>query len=161
MAARRQHELLRSGSPLPDLRLAQLENGERSLVELAARGPVLLVFFKVTCPVCQFTLPFLERIHAGALPVCAISQNDAEDTREFNREFRLSLPTLLDDEESGFPVSNAFGISTVPVMFLVERDRTVSQVFEGWRKKDMEWLGARAGIQLFRPGDYVPEWKAG
>jgi hypothetical protein len=34
-------------------------------------------------------------------------------------------------------------------------------VIEGWRKKEMESLAAPALASLFRPGDYVPEWKAG
>ncbi len=162
MAARRQPKLLSTGAEVPDLRLARLEGGDVSLRELAADNPVLLVFFKVTCPVCQLTLPFLQRIHdGGVLPVYAISQNDNEDTREFNRSFRLSLPALRDDEESGFAASNAFGISSVPTMFLIERGGTVSRVFEGWRKNDVEWLAAQGRAQVFRPDDYVPEWKAG
>jgi peroxiredoxin len=161
MAARRHPKLLSTGSPVPNLRLARLDGPAMGLSDVAANGPALLAFFKITCPVCQLALPFLERIHAaGTLPVYAVSQNDDEDTREFNREFRLSLPTLLDDEDLDFPVSNAFGISTVPTLFLLERGG-VSQVIEGWRKKEMEALGARAGIEMFRAGERVPEWKAG
>ncbi len=160
MAARRHSEPLGIGSPIPDLRLPSLEGGDQSLATLTA-GRVLLVFFKISCPVCQFTLPYVERIHAaGTLPVYAISQNDAEDTREFNREFQLSLPALLDREEAGFPAGNAFHISSVPTLFLAAGG-AVSRVLEGWSRKEMEWLGEQAGIRLFRPGDYVPEWKAG
>ena len=129
--------------------------------DLAANGPVLLAFFKISCPVCQLTLPFLERIHGNRLPVYAISQNDAEDTREFNRYYRLSLPTLLDREEEDFPVSNAFGISSVPTMFLIERDGTVSRVIEGWQKAEIEKLGELAGVQAIGAADRVPQWKAG
>jgi peroxiredoxin len=123
---------------------------------------VLLAFFKVTCPVCQFALPFLERLHAaGTLAIYGISQNDGEDTREFNREFGITFPMLCDTEESGFPVSDAFGISSVPTLFLVERDGTISRAVEGWRKKEIEWLGEKAGVVPFRRGENVPEWKAG
>ena len=38
------------------------------------------------------------------------------------------LPLLLDEEDAGFPASNAYGISTVPTMYLVERDGTISRV---------------------------------
>jgi peroxiredoxin len=162
MAAGRQPKLLDAGSPVPDVRLKLLNGGDVSLREIAARGPALLAFFKISCPVCQLTFPFLERLHAaGTLAVYGISQNDARDTREFNEDFGITFPTLLDDEDSGFPASNAFGISSVPTLFLVERDGAISHVIEGWRKKEMEFLAAKAGVPVFRQGDNVPEWKAG
>ena len=131
------------------------------MAEVSAGGRVLLVFFKVTCPVCQLTLPFLERMHvSGTLGICAISQNDARDTREFNGYYGVTVPTLLDSEDDDFPASNAYGISSVPTMFLVE-DGMISRVTEGWSKPDMEALGAAAGITLFRTDDDVPAWKAG
>ena len=91
MASQRQLKLLAAGVPAPDFRLARLDGGETSLAEIAVRGPALLVFFKISCPVCQMTLPFLGRIHAtGSLPVYGISQNDARDTREFMQEFDVT-----------------------------------------------------------------------
>ena len=162
MASRRQRPLLDPGARAPGFRLSRLEGGEATLAEIVAGGRVLLVFFKVTCPVCQMTLPFLERMHAsGTLAICAISQNDARDTREFNRSFGVTIPTLLDSEDEDFPASNAYGIASVPTMFLVEGDGKISRVTEGWSKLDMEALGAAAGIALFRADDDVPAWKAG
>jgi peroxiredoxin len=108
------------------------------------------------------TFPFLERIHAaGAARIFGISQNDAADTREFNEEFGVTFPTLLDSEDEGFPASNDYGISSVPTMFLVEPGGAITQVMEGWRKRDIEALAVPAVAGLFRPGEYVPEWKAG
>ena len=162
MASRRRPALLDPGKPAPAFRLPLLEGGESTLAEWTARARVLLVFFKVTCPVCQLTLPFLERLHrAGALQICGISQNDAADTREFNTYFGLGFPTLLDSEDEGFPVSNSFGISSVPTMFLVEPAGLIARVIEGWNRKDLEAVGAAAGVTLFRPQDNVPAWKAG
>src|SRR5580700_1454155 len=109
MAARRPHQLLTTGTRAPDFRLPPLDGADVSLQELLTRAPVLLAFFKVTCPVCQMTFPFLERLHAaGALPIYGISQNDPADTRDFNREFGVTFPTLLDTEDRGFPVSNDY-----------------------------------------------------
>jgi peroxiredoxin len=162
MAARHTNRPLDVGARPPDFHLPRLTGGEATLSELISQGPVLLAFYKVTCPVCQLTFPFLERIHsAGTLPIYGISQNDDEDTLEFNRHFGVTFPTLRDPEESGFQVSNAFGISSVPTMFLIEPGGAISKVIEGWRKKEIEWLGAQAGAAPFRPGENVPEWKAG
>jgi peroxiredoxin len=154
-------KLLKAGSRAPDFRLARLDGGETALADIAANGPALLAFFKVSCPVCQLTFPFLARIHSAALPVYGISQNGPEDTRDFNRRFGVTFPVLLDSERGGFPASNGFGISTVPTLFLVERDGSVSRVVEGWSKKDVEWLGSRAGVNVFRAEEDVPAWKAG
>ncbi len=162
MGASRQRQLLKTGSRAADFRLARLDGAETSLKDIIANGPALLAFFKVSCPVCQLTLPFLDRIHAaGALSIYGVSQNPAGDTREFNHRFGVSFPTLLDSAESGYPVSNAFGISSVPTLFLIERDGTVSNVIEGWSKRDISELGSRSGVSPFRESDSVPEWKAG
>jgi peroxiredoxin len=162
MASRRQQPLPHPGTLAPGFRLASLEGGEVTLAGLTSGGPVLLVFFKITCPVCQMAMPFLERLHRqGALPVYGISQNDPDDTREFNQEFGVTFPILLDSEEEGFPASNAYGLSSVPTMFLVEPGGTLERVIEGWSKLDMEALGASAGMTLFAAGDNVPAWKAG
>jgi len=165
MAARRTLKLLQAGARAPDFRLPRIiegkAGGEATLYDLIAGGELLLAFFKVTCPVCQFTFPFLERLHQGALKIYGISQNDDEDTREFNREFGVTFPTLLDPEDGDFAASNAFGISIVPTMFLVEPDGAISRVSEGWSKREIEWLGGKAGVCPFRQGDHVPEWKPG
>jgi peroxiredoxin len=162
MASRRLRKLLDVGARAPEFRLPRLDGGEALLHDLIANGPILLVFFKITCPVCQLTLPFLERLYTpGSFPVYGISQNDPEDTREFNQEFEITFPTLLDREDDGYDASNAYGISSVPTMFLIERDGTISRASEGWSKGEIEALGRIAGIAAFRPDDNVPAWKAG
>jgi peroxiredoxin len=162
MASPEHHELLAAGARAADFRLPRLEGGESTLTDILAGGPAVLAFYKVNCPVCQLTLPYLERIQAsGRLPIFAISQNDAADSRDFNRRFGVSMPTLLDTEESGFPVSNAFGISTVPTLFVVEPGGAVARVVEGWNKSEIAKLGAQAGVNPFSDGDSVPDWKAG
>jgi len=149
------------GERAPGFRLARLGGGEAALEELTAGAPALLAFFKITCPVCQLMLPHLERIHAaGTLPVWCISQNDAASTAEFNQEYGLTMPTLLDPERR-FPASNAYGITHVPTVFLIERDGTVAQVIDGWSRGDVKALGERAGVDPFQPGVYVPELRAG
>lgn len=153
--------MVQAGTYAPDFRLARLGGGEISLAGAIASGPALLAFFKVACPVCQLMLPHLDRIHAaGGLPVYAISQNDGRATGEFNREFGLTLPTLL-DPEGRFPASNAYGITHVPTLFLVERDGAVGRVIDGWSRQDVQALGELAGIDPFVPGVFVPEFKAG
>jgi peroxiredoxin len=144
------HKQLEVGDMAPDLRLELLGGGQESL---RSDEPVLLVFFKVSCPTCQYTLPYLERVASG-IKVRGISQNDAEGTREFAEQFGLTLPILL-DPEGRFPASNAFGIAHVPTMFLLEPGGRIQRVIEGWTKRDMVDLGAVGAAEN------VPAWKAG
>ena len=153
--------VLKTGDRAPDFRLPLHRGGELALPELLAGGPVLLAFYKVSCPVCQLTFPFLERIHQGGrLRIYGVSQNDAGDTAGFNRAFGVTFPVLLDPERA-FPASNAFGITNVPTLFLVEPDGVISWKLDGWSKRDVQDLGARAGVNPFRDQEFVPEWKAG
>jgi hypothetical protein len=73
----------------------------------------------------------------------------------------VSVPTLLDREREGYPVSNAFGISHVPSLFLIEPDGTISLSSEGFIKRDIEAIAQRSGVAPFRPEEKIPEWKAG
>ena len=162
MFFRKKSPLPQVGTRAPEFRLAQPGGGEVTLADLLAAGPALLAFFKMSCPVCQMTLPFLDRIRAGGgLRVYGISQNDRTDTRQFAQEYGLRFPLLLDSEDDRFPASNAYGISHVPTTFLVEPDGMVARALEGWVKTDILWLGARAGMNPIGAEENVPEWKAG
>jgi peroxiredoxin len=162
MAWGRHRELLKTGSLAPDLRLARLDGGETSLTEILANGPALLAFFKVNCPVCQLAFPFLERIHSpGKLSIWGISQNGPADTRAFCAEYGITFPVLIDPEKAGYQASNAYGISSVPTLFLVEQDGGISKVIPGWSKIDVAEIGGTVGVNPFRDSESVPEWKAG
>ena len=151
-----------AGSPAPAFELESLGGGLRSLPQILRDGPALLVFYKVSCPVCQLTLPYLDRLAAGdALQVIGISQDDAQSTQAFLERFGVTSPMLLDQSKDGYPASNAYGITSVPSLFLVEPDGHVARAFNGFSKRDLEALGTRAGVGLFRPDEQVPEWKAG
>ena len=135
---------------------------QQSLDDILAGGPALLAFFKISCPVCQLTAPYLERLAANnAIQVIGISQDDAGATRGFMQRFGVTFPTLLDLPSEEYPASNAYGITSVPSLFLMERDGTVTRSFNGFSKRDFEEIGARAGVSPFGPDDHVPEWKAG
>jgi hypothetical protein len=68
---------------------------------------------------------------------------------------------LIDSRTEGYKVSNVFGITTVPSLFLVEKDHTISWSSESFSKKDLEALGHKLTFSIFRIGDRVPEFKPG
>jgi peroxiredoxin len=151
--------MLAAGDRAPDFEIAAAEGGRKALKDLLASGPVLIAFYKVSCPICQFTFPFLERLHRAGVNVVGVSQDDAESTREFSEEFGLTLPMLVDDR--GYPASNGFGLAHVPSIFLVEAGGAVAMASDGFVRQDLEEVARRSGVALFKPGEYVPEWKAG
>lgn len=160
--ARVRKAMVAPGQKAPDFRLRSMDGAGVDLQTVCSAGAVVLAFFKVSCPVCQLTFPFLDRLKGSAkLRVIGVSQDDAAATRRFNETFGLGLETLLDEKADGYPASNGFGITQVPTVFQMEPDGTVSYAWEGFSKADMEALGQRAGAVLFRPDEYVPAWKPG
>jgi len=160
-----------AGKKAPAFSLKSLDGTEYSLHDLLQRGPVVAAFFKVSCPVCQFTFPFLERLHkrygGDGVTFLGISQDDARDTKDFAKEFGVSFSILLDDER-GYIVSNAYGLTNVPTIFLIDTDGTVKVSSMGFDKKDLETIAGElaqrrkiALAPLFRPDEVVPINKPG
>jgi peroxiredoxin len=162
MWGRHKKAVLEAGARAPSFQLKNLDGATVSLEELLSTGPALLVFYKVSCPVCQLTFPYLERLAAGrGIQIVGISQDDIDATQGFNRHFGITFPTLLDQAKESYPASNAFGITNVPTMFLVEPDGIIASAVSGFSKRDLEAFGKRAGVVPFRTDENVPEWKAG
>lgn len=135
---------------------------EAALDAALPAGKVLLVFFKISCPTCHLALPFLERLHqSGRLPIYGISQDEAGDTRDFANSNGLTFPMLLDSAHAHYPTSTAYGVETVPSLFLIAADRTIEWTMEGFSRKDLEGLGMAFESPIFRPGEFVPEFKPG
>ena len=81
---------LPAGEPAPPILLKDTDGRSVTLEEVLKKGPVVAAFFKVNCPTCQFTFPFLERMYetygGDGFTLLGVSQNDPADTREFARE---------------------------------------------------------------------------
>ena len=161
-----------AGNTAPGFSLKALDGSEFSLSKSLERGLVVAAFFKVSCPVCQFTFPFLERLRkrygGEGVIFLGISQDDARDTKEFAKEFGTTFPMLLDEKQKGYPVSNAYGLTSVPTIFLIETDGTVKISCMGFDKKDLESIAAAlaerkkiAPAALFRPDESIPANKPG
>lgn len=153
---------LQTGDRAPAVSLRTLDGAAVSLPDLWAAGPVLLAFYKASCPTCQLTLPFLERLRRQGARVFCAAQDDAAIARAFNAEYGLpDMPTLIDPAADGYPASNAFAITHVPSMFLIGADGVIEWDSIGFYRIDLEQLGRRFGAAVFRDGDNVPAMKAG
>jgi peroxiredoxin len=160
----RNRSMLEAGKSAPDFLLVNNDGKFVGRSELGGELPVLLAFYKTSCPTCQLTLPFLERLHrqaTGQLQVYAVSQDTQKTTSDFLSYFRLTIPSLLDRAQDGYPASNAFGITHVPSMFMVEPDGTISWADNGFQRDTLAALARRFGVTLFEANDDVPDWRPG
>lgn len=154
--------MLGVGDQAPEFTLPDLLGSRKSLKDFIGNKAALITIFKISCPVCQMTLPFIERLSkSDNIETVAISQDDLEATEEFRAALGLTFPTLLDEDHAGYPVSNAFGVTHVPSLFLVEPDGSISMAVSGFSRRDLETVGELAGVKPFREGEKVPEWKSG
>jgi peroxiredoxin len=154
--------MLKSGDQAPEFTLSDIGGVRHAASELFVAGPVLLAFYKVSCPTCQFTMPFLERASAGGrMTVYGVSQDNATATADFLNRYGLTFPTLLDGSAEGYVASNAYKLTHVPTMYLVEQNGRISWVSTGFVRAELEQLDRRFSAGMFQPGDSVPERKPG
>ena len=162
---------LTPGKTAPDFSLPAMNGSKFSLREALSRGPVLAAFFKISCPVCQFAVPVLERVYRAQgnknVTIVGISQNEAKDTAAFAQEYGVTFPILLDDT-TAFPVSNAYGLTNVPTIFWIGQDGEIDLSSVGWSRNDIEEINRKAAeangealTPFFRPNEDVPEFRAG
>jgi len=161
-----------AGNPAPAFSLKGLDGKDVSLGKLLEQGPVVGAFFKISCPVCQFTFPYLERLHkrygGDGVTFLGISQDDSPSTKDFAREFGITFSMVLDEKQKGYPASNAYGLTSVPTIFLIEPDGVVKISCMGFDKRDLESIAATLAERkkippaaLFRPEESVPAHKPG
>lgn len=162
---------LANGVKAPEFELKTSDGKQFSLAEKLANGPVILAFFKVSCPTCQYALPFFERLHKAykdnSVKLVGVSQNDAKETTAFTKEFGLTFPILLDDTRK-YLVSNAYGLTNVPSVFWIAQDGEIEVSSVGWVKADFEQInrkmaeaGKIAPAQVFMAGEDVRDFRAG
>jgi peroxiredoxin len=162
---------LPAGTKAPDFTLPALTGGEFSLQAALKQGPVLAAFFKVSCPTCQYTFPYLERLHKlhgdKKITIVGISQNNEKDTTAFLKEFGVTFPTVMDDP-NGYAVSNAYGLTNVPSLFLIGQDGKIEITSVGWVKQEIEEVNRQLSAaqqtitpRLFQSGEEVRDFRAG
>jgi len=162
---------LTTGVLAPDFRLPTIDGRQISLAEARKRGPVVLSFFKVSCPVCQYAFPLLERVHqlhkGGNVTFLGVSQNDRKDTNKFLREYGVTFPVALDDTAK-YAVSNAYGLTNVPTVFYIAPEGEIEISSVGWTKADVEAIHRRLTehrnhkpTPLWRKHEEISDFRAG
>jgi thiol-disulfide isomerase/thioredoxin len=130
-------------------------------------GPTALVFYKVTCPVCQLAAPkvaALEDAYPGH--VIGLGQDAEEDLVAFDTEHGFGAPSIADLPP--YEASDAYGIEAVPTLILVGSEGVVHDVVQSWDREGynrvageladltglprVEPSDAQDGLPSFRPG---------
>ena len=149
------------GTSAPLFELKTPDGRSLRLSEAFQRGTVVLVFYKASCPTCQFTFPFIQKIYStfassAGWTLWGISQDDVDETMDFARQHGITFELLID--EYPYAVSSAYGLHNVPAIFMVERGGTITLSEFGFSKSALNRV---AGFPFFTPNDGLPATRPG
>lgn len=162
---------LTAGAQAPGFTLPTIDRHEFSLSEALKKGPVVLAFFKVSCPVCQYAFPYFERMYQAnrdsKVTFVGVSQDDAKKTEAFLKQFGVTFPVALDDPHN-YAVSNAYGLTNVPTLFYIDRSGEIEISSVSWAKAEVEAVNQKLAAlrrqvapTLWHKGEEVRDFRAG
>ncbi|MFN0205336.1 MAG: peroxiredoxin family protein [Planctomycetota bacterium] len=158
--------MIQPGSLAPDFKLPLVGGGFATRDLLIEGGrPGLLVFFKTECPTCRLAFPILQRMYSRVQSdsklsgFLAIAQNSAAELPEFFVKYGAAFPVA--HESDPYPVANAYQITNVPTIFLLEEHGVILRTAVGFNRNEFDTLtkemlsraGAPAGASLFTSAD--------
>ncbi len=153
-----------------DLLLFDTKGEPRATAQARKGGMLVLAFFKTTCPTCQLTFPYLQKLsdayaESKKLTVWGVSQDDEDATEAFAQKYGIQFPLLLDRE---LYHSMTYGIVTVPTLYLTGSDGLVQKKLIGWDREAMNGISERIAAFLEREpvllvdaNDPAPAYKPG
>jgi peroxiredoxin len=130
-------------------------------------APIAVWFFKTTCPVCRMAAPKTQLMaEAYQGHVAGVGQDSPSRLAPFAEEHGIGFPLV--EDAPPYPASNAYGIQTVPTMFVIDATGTIVYTVESWNRDhynrasallaDLTGSPARDvsdvadGLPAFRPG---------
>jgi thiol-disulfide isomerase/thioredoxin len=143
------------GSVAPEIRGSERED-----------DPRVVMFYKVTCPTCQLAATVAHRF-AERFPghFVGVGQDPAEKLDQFAEDLGASFPAVPD--EPPYELSAAYGVRTVPTLFVIDDGRVVD-VVESWDRDGWNRAAARLGELTGEPaepvstdGDGLPPFRPG
>ena len=139
------------GVPAPDFELYTVNEDRFRLYEQLTKGPVLLTFFKSSCPTCQLTLPLIQTLFMAAKPnsfvqCYGISQDSDNETRIFTSKNGLYFPVLIDQHP--YQVSSDYELKFVPTLFFVNQDGIIQIADFGFSKSTLNEVATQMKVDL-------------
>lgn len=137
------------------------------LSEALKKGALLLTFYKKTCPTCQMTYPFFEKLHthysSPNFKMVGIGQDP--ETQEFSKTYGVTFQMVSDT--SSYDISKKYHITIVPTAFFISPVGKIESLLIGFSKKELMGLSKKMSHQTKKPfldlfkDVNVPEFKPG
>lgn len=152
--------MLKAGDSIPAVALRGVDPGIALLSGISGRRAAIL-FFRVDCPHCEYEIPIFneaEKLFAAEIQFVAIALSDSQKAQTFVGTNHVEAMVLIDDK--GF-VGRLFGISELPVLFLVNEDQKIewAGVGEQSRTGVLHQLSAFTLSQPLKTGDNAKSTK--
>lgn len=133
----------------------------------AAPGTKVLLFYKITCPVCQMAAPKYEELSRLSGRLAAIGQDPPDALEAFGHDHGFDPPTVVTDAPP-YDISNAFGVRVVPTAFLIDDAGLVADVVESWDRESFNRMSRSLAdltgsdrVALSGEGDGLPSFRPG
>ena len=151
--------MLALGDRAPALELPDAATGE-PIADPWRESPVVLAFFKTTCPVCQMAAPKVQALAEAGVRVVAVGEDPPPAIQGYADRHGQKVTTL--SEPAPYPASDAFGIDTVPTLFRVDEDGTVRDTVVSWNRAEWNrFAEAAGGAAVSDEGDGLPPFRPG
>jgi peroxiredoxin len=151
--------MLSAGDRAPSFSLPDAVTGD-AVADPWVDGRAVLVFFKVSCPVCHMVAPKVTALAGSGVRVLAVGQDPPPKLVAYAEEKGQAVPTVSD--VAPYPVSSSFGIASVPTLFDIGPDGVVLDAVAAWDRERWNTVAAAHGVPpLSREGDGLPPFRPG
>jgi peroxiredoxin len=161
---------LGKGARAPAFTLTDIDGETRSFSELGAGDLLLLIFYHRACATCRLIAPLIghmsRTLQSKHAKVWGISHDPEEESDAFALDHGFKMPVMID--EPPFAVSEAYGLTNVPTLFLIDGSRRIIKSCVGFSKSDFIEIAAalaqKSGIpapDLFADYNNLPEFRPG
>ncbi len=130
-------------------------------------GPVGLFFYKISCPTCQIAAPTMrqfERAFPGR--VMGVGQDPEPALERFAHEHDMGIASI--EDAPPYRLSDAYGVESVPTLFLVGDDGRVLESVGAWDRDGFNHVAATLAeltgsdvALVSTPDDGRPDFKPG